>query len=278
METFSFGIWKSVYLAATTAGSVVVAGITMESFYQGAYPTVPLTDTSHAGFELRLGVTIDAAGGGLPAGGIVRVSSSFGAIEQTMGAVPKGESTVRVVVPVPRGVRLWWPAGLGDQALYNITITVTPPPRSSSHHHSQRFPNITVNRQIGFRSIALVTTRNDTDPATMEKNRHLNGSNGETMFLRINGAAVFSRGGNKVRVVFERRSGMGVGGGKGSRRNEERQGGGRKSTTAGIFVRTTPTQKSDPLSLLRCRQYLQRRRIHIYTFTYNVCIHRLKLC
>ena len=52
-------------------------------------------------------------------------------------------------------------------------------------------------RQVGFRSIALVTT-NDTDPTVRAASHAHNGSGGFTMFLRINGAGVAVRGGNKV--------------------------------------------------------------------------------
>ena len=164
---------------------MAVTDVASEVFYKGEYPTGPLTDQSHGGFELHLKLGLSARTA-LPAGATVNVSASFGSVERTMKALPAGDSEWSVVLPAPR-VRLWWPAGMGAQAMYNVTVTVT----------AGGAPPVTTVRQLGFRSIALVTV-NDSDSVVRTAAADHNGSGGSTMFLRINGAAMFSRGGNKV--------------------------------------------------------------------------------
>ena len=181
-STFSFGIWKSVYITTVSAVSIDAVGV--ETFYKGDYPVEPMTDGNHQGFELHLTLHLNAPAG-VPAGATVNVSAVFGSIGHTM-PLPAGKSKWNIVLPAAR-VRLWWPAGMGSQAMYNVSIAIST---------SSGLSAVTT-RQVGFRSIALVTT-NDTDAEVRRRSEDHNGSGGSTMFLRINGAAIFSRGGNKV--------------------------------------------------------------------------------
>ena len=181
--TFSFGIWKSVYI--TTVRTVAITTVGVETFYKGEYPVEPMTDDNHGGFELHLTLDLSTPAG-VPAGATVNASAPFGSVVQTTQALPAGNSKWRIVLPAPR-VRLWWPAGMGEQAMYNVTIAVSTAGGTPA----------VATRQVGFRSIALVTI-NDTDAALRKSSGDHNGSGGSTMFLRINGAALFSRGGNKV--------------------------------------------------------------------------------
>ena len=176
-QTFSKGIWKSVYL--TTVRSVAITGVVAETFYLGEYPMTPLTDESHAGFELRLRLHLEATTA-LPGGCTVNASASFGSVQKTLGAISEGDSNVTLVLKAPRGVRLWWPRRMGAQALYNVTISVA---------HGDA-PPVVATRQVGFRSLALVTS-NDSDPVVRRESASHDGSGGMTMFLRVNGAAIF---------------------------------------------------------------------------------------
>ena len=185
-STFSFGIWKSVYI--TTVSTVSIDAVGVETFYKGDYPVEPMTDDSHEGFEVHLTLDLSAPAD-VPEGATVNASALFGSVVQTK-ALPAGKSKWKLVLPAAR-VRLWWPAGMGDQAMYNVSITIST---------SGGLPVVTT-RQVGFRSIALVTT-NDTDTTVRKRSEDQNGSGGNTMFLRINGAALFSRGGNKVPTPY----------------------------------------------------------------------------
>ncbi|WP_445682377.1 beta-mannosidase [Radicibacter daui] len=64
--------------------------------------------------------------------------------------------------------RLWWPAGQGDQPLYDLTVTLD----------GER-----VTRRLGLRTMALVTEKDEV---------------GETMKLRVNGRDVFAKGANWI--------------------------------------------------------------------------------
>lgn len=78
-----------------------------------------------------------------------------------------GESTITHRFHLERP-RLWWPAGSGDQALYALTVEV---------------PGETVARQIGFRTVELVT---DADAA------------GARFAIKVNGREIFCRGANWI--------------------------------------------------------------------------------
>jgi hypothetical protein len=119
-------------------------------------------------------------------------------------------------------VQLWHPHGHGAQPLYNITATFTPNSSSRTqpfnHDHNNHdetngdgvgltavapAASATTTRRIGFRHVALVTV-NDTDPSVLRAfggsgSAGAAGGTGQlTMFFRVNGAAVYARGGNKV--------------------------------------------------------------------------------
>ena len=82
-------------------------------------------------------------------------------------AVNEGETVLTQVSSVEKP-RLWWPAGSGEQALSQLTVSI---------------PGESVIRQIGFRTIELIT---DKDEA------------GSRFAFRINGREIFCRGANWI--------------------------------------------------------------------------------
>jgi beta-mannosidase len=65
----------------------------------------------------------------------------------------------------------------------------SPKPVTSATMHTSRL--------LGFRHVALITV-NDTDPAVAAAAAKQDGNGHLGMFLRVNGAAVYARGGNKI--------------------------------------------------------------------------------
>ena len=136
-HTFSKGVWKSVYL--TTVAPVAITSLVPHTFYNGSYPTAPLTDASHSPFRVSVAVHLSA-----PAGASVTVSATgnwsadattskvsewvragcFASIvtrrllwAQTV-TLARGDSVVELELWAKPGVRLWWPNNMGDAVLY----------------------------------------------------------------------------------------------------------------------------------------------------------------
>lgn len=86
-------------------------------------------------------------------------------------------------------VELWWPKGLGNQKLYHVEVSF-----QTDNYHSQW-----IRKKIGFRTCALVTV-NDTDDSLISDivRNNSEGSGMHGMFLRVNGAPIWSRGANVV--------------------------------------------------------------------------------
>jgi hypothetical protein len=97
--------------------------------------------------------------------------------------LPGGNSTATVTLPASN-VALWWPNGLGQQNLYEVTVTWTPATGTATP--------VSDSRRIGFRSLYLVTA-DDSDPPSLLSSE---GSGNFTMRWRVNGANIYSFGGN----------------------------------------------------------------------------------
>jgi beta-mannosidase len=191
--TFGFGIWKSVYLLPVR--SAAISQLVPHTFYQGIYPTSRLSDSNHAGFEVRTLVELICP---LKAGcsGTLTVQGDWpGAVKESsqVSSLPVGTSNVTVVLAAQqtKDVMLWHPHGHGAQPRYSITATFTP-----SAGPGEASPAVAT-RKIGFRTIALVTV-NDTDASIASAAASQDGTGQLTMFFRVNGAPVYARGGNKI--------------------------------------------------------------------------------
>ena len=186
--TFGFGLWKSVYLLPLPEG-IGITHVVPHTFYAGGHPTTMLSDADHAGFVVN--VTVDLfAPAAVPAVVVSALGSWPGAlpVSKTV-ALTAGSNSVVVTIPASetRTVKLWHPHGHGGQPLYNVTVSAG----------KQHCPTAVATRRIGFRHVALVTI-NDTDPATVVAAQTQNGNGEFTMMFRVNGAAVYARGGSVV--------------------------------------------------------------------------------
>lgn len=188
--------------AALTPPPALITAVATEVLYTGEYPAAPLTDATKGDFEVRVTVHIyshTAWSGSV----LVNGSWSDNAVVTAQPAntnananaeelsVPAGESNFTVVLAAASAdVSLWWPVGLGERPLYNISARLV---SSSSSGGGAAV------RRIGFRTLAIVTG-NDTDPAWVTANAGADGSADPPlgMFFRINGAVIFARGGNLV--------------------------------------------------------------------------------
>lgn len=192
--TFTLGVWKSVYLVTVPAKSAAATHVVPEVFYTGAYPQAPLKDGAFAPFTVAVRTHFWAA-----AATQVSVLVSGGWGDFKIGAVvdvPPGDSNHTLnVTATDADVKLWWPAGMGSQPLYNVSVSFTPYP--PTHRGLDGAPGAVLLRRVGFRHFALVTG-NDTDPAWVAANKDVDGTDSLGMRFRVNGAAMWSRGGNMI--------------------------------------------------------------------------------
>ena len=90
-HTFSFGLWKSV--ALVTVPSAAITHVVAHTFYQGAYPTQPLLDGQHGGFDVRVRVHLWAPHAGA---GQLAVTGAWGQEGGDGGAAGGGAAATAV--------------------------------------------------------------------------------------------------------------------------------------------------------------------------------------
>ena len=114
-NTFTKGIWKSVYM--TTVASAAIAHVVPHVFYNGSYPTEPLTDSTHAGFTVSVAVHLWAAAATT---GTVGIAGEWGTKASKPVSLVAGDNKVTLEIEAATP-KLWWPSGMGSQNLYNLT-------------------------------------------------------------------------------------------------------------------------------------------------------------
>ncbi|MFD1829391.1 glycoside hydrolase family 2 protein [Streptomyces desertarenae] len=130
-------------------------------------------------------VTVDADGTGRaevhvdversgPAGDADLVLTAVVAGRTGRVTVPAGQTSAQVAVTVP-GARLWWPAGHGEQPLYDLAVTLEAPGDGE--------PLDTYERRIGFRTVTVDTTPDEI---------------GTPFTVVVNGKPIFVKGANWI--------------------------------------------------------------------------------
>ena len=120
-------------------------------------------------------------------------------------ALPAGTSTVSLQLAASAAqIKLWWPAGVGEQPLYDVTATWTPAAAPAAAAAAPAVTDVTTaSRRMGFRVFAHVPV-NDTNATVVATNAsaqgtgQVNDTGTHGMFFRVNGAAIYSRGANMI--------------------------------------------------------------------------------
>ena len=181
--TFSYGIWKSVYLVFVSSTSI--AHVAPRVFTESGFST---TDFH---FTVETAVHFDTPGD-TAVKGTLKVEGEWGATTSETVTLQPGPSTAVLNVSATSAqVKLWWPVRMGEQNLYNISVQFAPEGGEGSSSSSSAPPPISASRRIGFRDFKVITAAPGDD-------EEANGSGNYTMRYQVNGQAVFSRGANVV--------------------------------------------------------------------------------
>eukprot|EP00439_Symbiodinium_sp_Y106_P013904 s7315_g1.t9 len=188
VKTFSYGIWKHVYLIYTPNGSASITHVAPQIFFKGMYPTEALVDGHHAGPPNRRKVKVFLSAPAAANGTLTLLPSWRPSVSRRI-SIPAGSSNHTVeVVANATDIKLWWPIGMGEQHLYQLGV----------QFKGDVLTGLTrTTRRIGFRYFALVTG-NDTDPAYVARASTEEGTESQGMYFRINGAAFWSKGANVI--------------------------------------------------------------------------------
>jgi beta-mannosidase len=199
IPTFTKGIWKSVSIVEV--GSAAITDVVPQITYAGAYPTAPLDDDTHGGFNVSVRVHTWAA---KATSGTLHVTGGWaGASLSKQVTIAAGNTSTVLALPTAKDVKLWWPNGHGAQPLYNLSVSFVPSGATtaaitgSAQAGAVAAAPISTHRRVGFRFFALVTG-NDTDPAYVAASKGQDGTEKLGMLWRINGAAIFSKGANMI--------------------------------------------------------------------------------
>jgi beta-mannosidase len=149
--------------------------------YRGAHPVEPL-HAEHAGFTVTTAVHVEVAEA-LTGSLVVRGAWDGITTARTDLTLSPGVHIVNISIWA-KNVSLWWPCGAGGQYKISATFVVGA-------------VSVSTRRQVGFRTIAIVTG-NDTDAVQRESMQRNDGSARFGHFWRVNGAAIYARGANKV--------------------------------------------------------------------------------
>lgn len=151
----TMGIWRDIAVVAHSS-PIVEYTRTEQNHIEGGVEL-----TTHVGLEA-------------PTASTATVSVAVAGAETDADfEIERGSSEVSLTTFVD-APRLWWPNGHGDQALYDLDVSVTS--AGQTHTKSQR---------IGFREIELVR---ETDE----------GGDGESFGFEVNGEPVFAKGANWI--------------------------------------------------------------------------------
>lgn len=193
--SMSRGLVRSLYLLQTNTGALVINQTVPLVFYQGPYPSAPLTDETAGPFLVSVTAYLSNPNSAPLLNLPITVQGSWGggSNSTTIPSLPVGDSKVTVLLTVPAGmVQLWWTADTtpasrrgSPQPLYTVTVTVTPSPGT---------PPLVDARLVGFKVFTLVTA-DDTNPHSIAG---LDGSGNLTTRFKLNGANIFSRGADVI--------------------------------------------------------------------------------
>lgn len=116
-HTFTFGIWKNVYLLPVPSKSGAITDVVPEVFYNAEHPISSLVDGQHHGFTVRTRVYLWSPHGFK---GKLQIEGEWGAIASAqLDGEPAGETMVTLnLTASAKEIKLWWPAGRGHQYLY----------------------------------------------------------------------------------------------------------------------------------------------------------------
>ena len=189
-RTLTKGIWKSVY--TVTVPTAAITHLVPHVFYNGPFPTSPLTDASNGGFTVKVRVHLWAPRATTAtvsvAGGWAGAANSSGPL-----AIPAGDSNVTLTLAAPAGsVQLWWPAGLGGHTLYPVNATVAAGGAAPAAAFAER--------HVGFRYL-VYATGNDTNAEWVAANTGGDGNaEPQGLLVRANGAPLAIFGANMIPV------------------------------------------------------------------------------
>lgn len=200
--TFSFGIWKSVYIVSVPSGEATISHVKPLVFYRDLLPFSPISDGNHAGFDVSVTTYLWSP---MTVSGILQIDTQWGeSATQSITVEPQENFLDSFAVAMKLSasasqIRLWWPGSSGLHPLYWVNVTFTPQKEQSikSALSPMTANPVSVSRRIGFRTFALVTV-NDTDPAIRELAKGQQGTGDTGMFFRVNGAPIYSRGANMI--------------------------------------------------------------------------------
>ncbi|RKS06667.1 beta-mannosidase [Nocardiopsis sp. Huas11] len=152
------GIWRPVRLERWTTARLA-----------RVRPLVTVAPDGSGRVEVH--ADVERAGTGTDTGLVLTAEVAGHRVE---AAVPAGADTAVAVVEVP-GVRLWWPAGHGEQPLYDLSFALAEAGAAE--------PLDTGSRRIGFRTVTVDTAPDE---------------HGTPFTLVVNGKPIFVKGANWI--------------------------------------------------------------------------------